>query len=439
MNDIISSLSFLYKKRKVYLVGGTVRDLLIKRETKDFDIFVVGSGLKSAREFQKKRGGTLVLLDKRRDEARVVLGNLIFDFNGGADIESDLRRRDFTINSMGLRLPWSRIIDPCGGKSDLRRGIIRTMSDKNISDDPLRILRAFRFKSLYLFHIHRRTGYIMKRFVRKLDEIARERVKSELFFILKGENSWQVLMEMENIGLLSQIIPGFRALSGVPQNKPYGDLILHSINTVKALEEMDISSLPHQEVFDKYLKDNRTVLKLACLLHDIGKPKTIEPAGDRIHFYGHERAGVEIIKKLKLSKDEFAIINRLIIDHMRPHLLASSGHYTRKAIVRLISSAGETIPGLLLLCLADEISSSNSISGGLINLTRDVMELLTKKEEFKDRLVTGNDLIALGFTPGPIFREILERVEAERLLGNLLTKSSALSYIEKRWKVRRKG
>lgn len=432
--DVISLLSDLYRERAVYLVGGTIRDLLLGRETKDFDVFVIGNGVEFARHFQRRRGGRFILLDEARDEARVVLGELIFDFNGGISIESDLARRDFTINSMAMRLPSSRIIDPFGGRADMRKGIIRTVREENLSDDALRVLRAFRFKSLYGFSIEKKTRYTIARVAYLLKDIAKERIKTEVFFILEAESSWHTLKEMADMGVLCEVIPGFSSLRGVPQNKPYGDLVHHSINTVRALEELEIDSLPHPEIFREYYKNNRAVLKLSCLLHDIGKPQTYEVTGGRMHFYGHEKVGVDIVKSgLKLSNEEISIMTTLIMYHMRPHLLASDPYYTRRAIVRLVSVCGRDTPGLLLLALSDAIASAGCIGDGLKQVVRDATEVMTKKEEMRERLITGDDLIALGLTPGIIFGEILSMVEEERTLGNIKTKEEAISYIKRKW------
>ena len=435
IRDIISSLSDLYRERAVYLVGGTLRDLLLGRETKDFDVFVIGNGVEFARQFQRRRSGRFILLDEARDEARVVLGDLIFDFNGGISIESDLARRDFTINSMAMRLPSSRIIDPFGGRADLRKGIIRTVREENLSDDALRVLRAFRFKSLYGFSIEKKTRYTIARVAYLLKDIAKERIKTEVFFILETESSWHTLKEMADMGVLCKVIPGFSSLEGVPQNKPYGDLVHHSINTVKALEELKIDSLPHHEIFREYYKNNRAVLKLSCLLHDIGKPQTYEVTDGRVHFYGHEKVGVDIVKGgLRLSNEEISVITTLIRYHMRPHLLASDPYYTRRAIVRLVSVCGRDTPGLLLLALSDALASAGCIGDGLQRIIRDATEVMTKKEKMKKRLITGDDLIALGLTPGIIFGEILSMVEEERTLGNIKTKEEAISYIKRKWR-----
>ncbi len=435
--DVMGFLSPLYKKEKMYLVGGTIRDILLGKKTKDFDIFVVGSGIDIAREFQRINGGRFIPLDEKRDETRVVISGRTFDFNGGTDIKEDLKRRDFTINSMAVLLPCSRIIDPFGGREDLRRGRIRTLSERNMREDALRILRAFRFKSLYGFCIERKTRYMIGKTVPLLKDIARERIKTEFFFTLKGKDSWRSLMQMESIGVISTIIPGFSSLYGIPQNKPYGDLVLHSIDTVRALEEMDLQSLPHSCIFQDYLERNTALLKLSCLLHDIGKPQTFNRVGGRIHFYGHEKKGVEILMGMRLSRKERDIITALIGEHMRPHLLAASGSYTKRAIARLISACGKDTPGLLLLAISDEIASSGHTSKGLKRLIEEVMDLLTKKEEKKERILTGDDLIALGLTPGPLFSKILCMVEEEFILGNISTKEEAISYVKKMSKPQR--
>ncbi len=434
IRGVINMFSAYYRGRPIYLVGGTIRDLLLGITPKDFDFFVKGNGADFAKVFALETGGRYILLEEEMDEARVVLDDLIFDFNGGKEIFSNLARRDFTINSMAVRLPSSRVIDPFGGRRDLRRGIVRAISDKNISEDPLRVIRAYRFKSLYDFSIDRKTLFSMSKYRYRLREVAKERVKTEFFYMLEGKKSWRTLRDMADMLVLDEIIPGFSRLRGVAQNKPYGDLVDHSLNTVRALEEFDLDRLPSPQIFKDYLKVHKPVLKMACLLHDIGKPPTYQIEGDRVHFYGHEKFGVDIVKEgFRLSNEEKNILSKLIGLHMRPHLLASDPNYTRRAVVRLVSSCGEDTPGLVLLSLADASASAGVYLDGLNRVVEDVVRVMTQKEEMKERLITGDDLIELGLTPGPIFKKILSMVEEERTLGNILTKADAISYIKERW------
>jgi poly(A) polymerase len=426
-------MDILLEAGEVYLVGGWLRDWFLSHKSNDFDLAIRGKGIPFAKHFAERTGGKLIVLSEDKDEARVVLKDFTFDFNGIKDISSDLKRRDFTMNSIAIRPPYSRIIDPFEGRRDIRRKTIRMVSPLAFKQDPLRILRGFRFKSCLNFCIDRRTLLAMKNYRAWLADVAGERISHELFLLLSSPHSWKTLEVMSRIRVLDNIFNGTQAMRNIPQNKPFGDLMDHSIQTVRMLEEMDIDSLPYASIFKNYIKKRNPILKLACLLHDIGKPKTYGIVKNRVHFYGHEKTGVEmaskLAKKLKLSNIEIRVLAILILNHMRPHLLASDKYYTQKAIWRLVRDMREETPGLFLLALSDALASGATNIKPLMDVIERGMNFL-KKEPKRKRLITGDDLIDIGFIPGPGFRKILEDVEEKQALGVLKTSREAIIYVK---------
>ena len=242
--------------------------------------------------------------------------------------------------------------------------------------------------------------------------------------------------------VLFAIIPQAKTMENIEQGKPGGTLLDHSINTVYALETIDLLKITREEELlgwlQRYINKNYSVLKLSAFLHDIGKPPCYIEKNGEVHFYGHEKKGVEILRTLRewirWSNKEMKLMENLILNHMRPHLLAGNGEPTEHAIGRLIRQVGDDIPGLLLLSYADGIASGGEWIHVLASFLRRVLRMYneTKKPKFK-RLINGYDLINLGLTPGPIFKTILQEVEELQISGRLKTKDEAVEYVKRKY------
>ncbi|MDI6841020.1 MAG: HD domain-containing protein [bacterium] len=432
-------MQFLLKANEPWLVGGAIRDAIIGLPIKDFDFAIKESGIEFAKWFATKIKGKFVLLDEKNDEARVVyrkeleVAPLTFDFNGMESIEKDLSRRDFTINAIAARLPGLEIFDPFYGVKDVEKGRIKMVSENGIRDDPLRILRGFRFSATLGFKITAETIKVMKQNVRLLNKSAAERKREEIMLLLKVKNSYPTLQRMARLGILDVIIPELKPMRKVAQGKRGGNLLNHSILTVKKIEQMQIKEC--KEYFNRKL----ATLKLSALLHDIGKPYCYsEDKRGQVHFYGHERKGIELLnnvrEKLRLSNYEFRSIATLIRYHMRPHLLASDGIPTAKAIWRLVRDGGADTPGIFLLAYADAIASGGMGSKKLLDLLKIGITMWKdmRRPKFK-RIITGDDLIALGLKPGPRFRKILQEVEEAQVSGELRTKEEAIEFVRQKY------
>lgn len=451
--DIASGLG-----KKLYLVGGYLRDVLSNRYSADcppddFDYAVKdGGAIKLARQVADAVSGHFVLLDESCDTARVVLDSGIkLDFAGcvGDSIEADLGRRDFTVNA----LAWSpdnpdHIIDLFNGADDLQKRIIRAISAQNFTDDPLRLLRAFRFAGKLEAEIEPATKEMIKAQAPKLKDMAVERINHELFLIFAGGNTSRLLPDMGDSGILEIIFPELSATREVTPNAFHHlDLWQHSLELVTQAESK-LSSLPERAVEDcsGNLAGDISLLaatKIACLLHDIGKPGTwvITPEG-RHTFYGHDALGAEmtevIAERLRWSKVVSRFIVKLVRWHLRPGALFHQGLPTQRAINRFYRQIDADVPPLVLLALAD---LSSTCGEGLEverrqALEKNLIELLDEYYVFKDsqqslvRLLDGKRIMELlNIKPGPVLGEILEAVEEAQSLKEISTVADAERFV----------
>jgi len=337
------------EKKRVYLVGGCIRDALLGRHIVDFDFVVEDSGINYAEDLARKVGGRFVPL--KLDEGRVVYKrSLVLDFSGlgTRKIEDDLRDRDFTINAMAVELQdllharW-RILDPCSGMEDLSSKVIRTVAEDSLVKDPVRLLRAFRFASELDFVIEGNTMNALKLHRDLIRGVAGERISYELKLILQSDASWKQVDEMGEVSLLVTLFPELREMDTL---LPEIELLTHSIASLRELEGLlsgtreSIDRLKPWSASYFHWKHRKPLLKLATLLHDIGKPNTLSSdKKGRVHFYGHDMLGEKLLhpilkERLRLSNAEVEAITRLVRYHMRPHLLGREEELTPRAMRR---------------------------------------------------------------------------------------------------------
>ncbi|MCX8014784.1 MAG: HD domain-containing protein [candidate division WOR-3 bacterium] len=439
--EIITPIINLARERSIYLVGGSIRDILLNRKPNDFDFAVTGSGVEFAKEFAKRIKGTFVLLSKSDDEARVIKNNTIYDFNGIGfkQIYYDLLRRDFTINALAIDLKnSSTIIDYFNGVQHIKTRRIMPVSKNSLKLDPLRILRAFRFALELNFQVSPEVFKLAKEI--SLTDIAAERIQYELLRICEHPKSYPYIKQLYKLGFLSQIFPLAKELLA---NR---DLINHSLRTYKMVECLvSQKSFFSQfaEEFEKYFANfpyRRALLKICGLLHDIAKPHTefMSEDGD-VHFYGHDNLGAKIvqrlaIEKLRLSRKQTKMLKTLIANHMRLHLLATAPELTDRAIRRFFRDLDDEYFGLMILTFADGYATAKQTD----HLKRTISRMMQLKESDKKkkqikRLITGDDLIALKYKPGPIFKVILQELEEKQLEGEITTKEQGIEYVKKKF------
>jgi poly(A) polymerase len=450
------------RQAEVFLVGGTVRELALGGRTPDLDLAVSRHTLDLAQDLARALGGTYVLLDEKERTARVVAGEDILDlaeFRGPTLVE-DLQGRDFTINAMALDLAALlagrplELIDPCGGLGDLVAKQVRMVAADNLAYDPLRLLRAYRFAATHGFRVTPETEATIQTLAPNLSRVAGERVHYELFQLLPSPQAAMALRNMDRVGLLSQVFPEIADMKGVPQNGYHHlDVFEHSLETVAQLEE--VLAAP-ERFFEKLAAPIRhkaaipgqaAVLKVAALFHDVGKPQVQERRvnPDRYTFYYHERVGVEIFqraaKRLRFSQAQTKAVTHFITWHMRPFLLLplfTRGELTVRALGRLVKAARGELAGCFALAMADSLAGqgpqkppdSDQRLGELAEAAWSFYQEHLAPAQLP-RLVTGDDLCALGLAPGPEFRRLLEAVEEAQWEGQVTTREEALALVRR--------
>ena len=458
------------KSSPCYVTGGTVRDWLLGKKSKDLDITVPSDGFGWATALAQKLGGKFVPLAEDEDTARVVWQEVFVDFSSfreGADtIEEDLTKRDFTINSMAVSFPSNtnifldsqdipEILDPAGGLIDLHNKVIRSTSSSVFISDPLRVLRAFRFMAIMGFAIERVTEKLISRYCNLLYLVAEERVAYEFDTIIAAPNCIETIEAMHKNGVLQELIP--ELYQGIRVEQPSShhlDVFRHGLETLRHMEQ--VQQKPEKyfpgsgDSLHYYLNGYRRIilLKWAALFHDLGKPKTHmirEDRGDRITFYNHDKEGARVFDiiadRFKWGRDDRNFVSQFISTHMWPFHLNNAKKrtgLTPKAYMRLIKTVGEEFPGLFILAMADSLAGQGS--GKPPGMEEDLAKLYFETEEtymrkikpvLSNRLLSGDDLIKIfGLKPGPEFREIFDNLENEQVVGKVQDREQALNWVK---------
>ena len=412
------------------LVGGCVRDILIAREPTDYDvatdaspdqvmalfpgslavgaqfgvIIVPGDGIKvEVATFRADVGYS----DGRHPDA------VVFAHNP----KEDVQRRDFTINGLLMRHDTGEVLDYVGGQTDLGTGVIRAIGEpeRRFREDKLRLLRAVRFAARFGFSIEAATLEAIRRHAREITQVSAERVRDELTKLLTEGAARRGFEILDETGLLPELLPEIAAMKGVeqpPQFHPEGDVWIH---TRLMIEKLPAGASP--------------TLAWGVLLHDVGKPATFKSAqetGDRIRFDGHVDVGVRmteaITRRLRFSNEDAAQIVALVANHMRFKDVEQMRTSTLKRFIRL-PRFDEHLELHRLDCMA---SHRRLESYGFVTRTLATLPL----EKIRPvHLLTGDDLVELGYKPGPLFREILNAVEDAQLEGELTTKEESQDYV----------
>ncbi len=449
LKKAIKTINGLLKGRAIYLVGGTIRDIILKRNPLDFDFAVEGKGIEVASLFSRAVRGKFVLLSEEDDEARVVKKQkgVTFDFKGmvGGNIHDDLADRDFTINAIAFGplndLAAASLFDPFCGLVDIKRRILRTVSSFSLQKDPLRILRAIRFALELNFRIDKKVWEEGRDL--SLRDVARERIAYEFLRILACNGSFPYIKRLIETGICQQIFPTF---SFFFQDR---ETLNHSLLTYKKMEAILSDKRDSLNRFfggfkewEEYLSLPKVtvILKLASLFHDLAKPLTREETKEDVHFYGHDALGARLIfqslkKELRLPKKLVERVARLVLYHMRLHLLSTrSQEITERAMRRFLRDLGEDAIGLMAITCADGYATAQKTQH-LKEAIKKVIAFKVSEEEKKKikRLVTGYDLIDLGLKPGPIFKKILDEIYELTLEGKIKRKEEGIEYVKKNY------
>lgn len=440
------------KLKGAYIVGGSIRDLLLGRSPSDYDIVVLESPDKYACNLAKRCSGHVVKIGKQNQTIfRVIAESTIFDISAieAKTIEDDLAKRDFTINAIGYDLFSGKIIDLFEGIKDLSIKKIRMVSKEIFKKDPVRLIRAYRIATMLDFEIESETAHVLVNNVKLITKAAGERIKAELFKIFSYPKSYDYIHQMYETGLLFEIFPELTALQGCKQNKHHAyDVLDHSLNAFSQLEillnEKKFNTGSMSLTIPDMDKERSALLKYSILLHDIGKPFTLTVGdGGNIHFFGHDIIGAEmakrVSKRLKLSNIESDYIDFIIRNHIAALNLYNSGDkdsLSKRSLTRFFIKCGDMTPDILFHTIADIKGKANkdkrnedflSFASYILNEFFSVYKV--KKTE--PRLITGNDLIEkFGLSPSPLFKRILSVVEESRISNDIKNREEAFSLVK---------
>jgi poly(A) polymerase len=425
---------------QAYFAGGCVRDLLLQRQPKDYDVATNATPRQVMEIFPETYA-----VGKQFGVVLVPAPTLQADCEGGthsgcievatfrSDIgysdgrhpdevrfsqhpREDVARRDFTINGMMLDPVTGEVLDYVGGREDLKLGIIRAIGDpqRRFAEDKLRMLRAVRFAARFEYAIEPATFAAVQKLAKQIDVVSRERVRDELTRMLTEGHPHRAFLLLDESGLLPEVLPEISRMKGVeqpPEFHPEGDVFVHTLLLLDYLPQPCPATLAW-----------------GALLHDVGKPATFRVAPDRIRFDGHVDVGVkiaeEICRRLRFSNDDTQQILALVDNHMRFADAMKMSESTLKKFLRLRSFDEH-----LALHRADCLASHRNL--------RTYEYILLKQAEIPPEtmrprpLVTGDDLIAAGHSPGPKFREILNAVEDAQLEGRLPSREAALEFVQR--------
>ncbi len=438
---------------QAFVVGGYVRDLLLGRESKDLDVVCLGSGIKLAKETSKLLGVAPPTVFKNFGTAMLKTEEWEIEFVGArkesyrknsrkpmvedGTLEDDQNRRDFTINAMAISLNeknLGELIDPFGGKEDLKNRIIRTPLEpsRTYSDDPLRMMRAIRFATTLNFVIETSSLHAISQEKDRLSIVSQERITDELNKIILAEKPSNGFKLLEETGLLPIIFPEMQDLKGIETRggKSHKDNFYHTLQVLDNIA-------PYTD---------NLWLRWAAILHDIAKPPTkrFSPAAGWT-FHGHEDKGARMVpgifKRLKLPQDQkMKYVQKLVRLHLRPIALVKES-VTDSAIRRLLFDAGDDVDDLMKLCKAD-ITTKNPKKQQRYATNFLLVEDKLKEVEAKDQLrnwqppVSGEDIMKeFDLSPSPAVGKLKNAIREAILEGELHNdRQAALEYLHKKAK-----
>ena len=409
---------------EAYFAGGCVRDLVMGAAPHDYDVTTSARPEQVMALFERTVpvgaafGVVLVILGGREYEVATFRTEGAYsdgrhpDKVAYATAEEDVKRRDFTINGLLYDPVEKRVLDYVGGRADIARRVVRTIGDpdERFAEDQLRLIRAVRFAARLGFEIERTTMSALTRLAPTVTSVSWERIRDELVKMLVGPNRGTALRMLHETRLLAAVLPEVEATAGVEQPTqfhPEGDVFEHTVLVLDALDEPS------------------PVRALGALLHDVGKPPTFSES-DRIRFNNHDVVGAEladaVCKRLKLSNEARAQVVDIVRNHMRFMHAPEMRESTLKRLLRR-----ETFADELAVHKADCVASHGDMTV-YDYLVRKMAEL--PPEVIKPApLITGHDLIAAGYVPGPLFGEILDAVEDLQLEGALTSHDEAMTWV----------
>jgi len=422
---------------QAYLVGGCVRDLLLDREPADYDVATDATPDQVIQIFPEtyavgaKFGVVLVPASSdganRNEVVEVATFRSDIGYSDGRhpdqvryskDPREDVERRDFTFNGLLLNPINQEVLDFVGGRKDLESRIIRAIGEpeRRFAEDKLRMLRAVRFAARFGYTIEPVTFAAIQKLALQIHQVSRERVRDELTKMLTEGHARNAFLLLDQTGLLREVLPEISAMKGVeqpPQFHPEGDVFVHTLL-----------------LLDKLPQPCPPTLAWGALLHDVGKPATFRIAPDRIRFDGHVDVGIkmaeEICRRLRFSNDDAEQIIALVGNHMRFAQAQQMKESTLKKFMRM-----PRFEEHLELHRMDCQASHGDLTS--FNFVREKMAATPVEVMRPAPLITGDDLIDAGYSPGPQFKEILGAIEDRQLEGRLRDRDAAMEFVRQRF------
>jgi len=435
------------------LVGGSVRDAVLERVRTplDFDLVTPGPALAQAKTLAKRLGVGYAVLDAHYEIARIVFpdGTTVdVARQQGKELIDDLARRDYAINAMAYDPAAGMLIDPFGGADDLAAGRLRMVSEANLAEDPLRLLRAYRQAAQLDFAIEPATRATIVRLAPLLAQVSAERVRDELIYLLKSAHGADWLLAAHRDGLLAPWLPELAAMESIgPTGLHHLPLVEHTFEVIRQVDTVATELAPLLgDALVRVPGGGRSVevlVKLAALLHDVAKPETrrLDPqTGRLIGFPGHELRGAEIaeavMERLKFSREEGRWVVALVRHHLRPGFLAANFPPGDRALYRLFRDLGPMLPALAVLALADRRATRGpQVPPEAFERAEALSRLLLERWGRPDDpmahlrpLVDGNLLMrTLDLAPGPQVGRLLALLHEAQAVGEVTTREDALA------------
>jgi poly(A) polymerase len=415
---------------QAFLVGGCVRDLLLNREPADYDVATDATPDQVLRIFPQTYAvgaqfGVVLIPNGEGETVEVATFRSDIGYSDGRHPDEvrftktpqeDVQRRDFTMNGLLLDPLTNEVLDYVGGREDLEAGIVRTIGDpeKRFGEDKLRMLRAVRFAARFGYTVESSTLAAIQKLAGQIHQVSRERVRDELTKMLTEGHARLAFLLLDKTGLLREVLPEVAVMKGVEQPQqfhPEGDVFIHTLLLLGGLPQLCPPTLAW-----------------GALLHDVGKPSTFRVAPDRIRFDGHVDVGVkmaeEICQRLRFSNEDTEQILALVENHMRFIHVEQMNDSTLKKFLRM-PRFEEHLELHRLDCQSSNgrMESYNFVQEKLASIPPEVMRPVP--------LVSGDDLIAAGYAPGPRFKEILAAVEDGQLENRLNNNQEAMEFVRR--------
>ena len=455
-NDAILNNLISFFPNQIYLVGGSVRDAFLGKDFVDRDLIVVDC---DARDFSLQVAeffnGTFIPLDEENKIYRIVLEDKInyLDITNpiGGNLADDIFRRDLTINAVAIDIRTGEIPEFCQEfVQDIENKTIRGVKEENFVDDPLRLLRVFRFYSLLGFDIDNSLDEIVKKYAHLIAQPAKERVQYELMKLFTGDYAYNALLKMDRCGLLELLFPFVKELKQVPPNLHHHlDLFNHSIETVRQLglvyENSSDDVKHHMDKIDFGGFSRLAHLRLSAFMHDIGKFSTwtVEEDTGRHRFIKHEDVGakmcVPILKSMCFSNKQIDYISYIIKKHMYPTAVVSAPDMNEKVMMRYVRKSEDNAIDNILIAKADRLSAlgpeitQNVVEENISSLNNLLKFYLEAKKTLQPlpKLLNGNEVMQiLKLQPSPRLGEVLEALKEAQISGDVLTKEDAINFVK---------